>query len=749
MRAWRFVFGLELAGPLKASLNGTAAAARDVLGMWRASAPRIPGPRPGARPPPGPRSRTLLVAALGIAGLGAVQLALGIAALIGSGPAAAQDIEPGLFEEADAGARQLLAFLANLRESAASTGLGEMFFVYNAGLLVLAGFLLVYHTVAGTVDTAREGRFGFGGWEIVRIVAAVALMAPLPGGLNGGQHAVLGLAQLGGDFAGAVWRPFSSTVFAQGEVAAPRPSGTGVRRVLTQVLLMELCRAAANQAAAQAGEAPYVTRTMDGDVAIYYRGARRGIPVRLCGAIHFAGLDEEGARGAAARGHRRALAGVRPDLAALGERLAAHYVAGAADYGEPLPDVEALLRASGVAERYGEIVNRVLTSAVSEQREAVAAAVARDAEASSWLSAASYFNTLAHQWGRFQAAAYHLPEASAPIAALEHVSPAADSAVKGVTAALAASREYPVSLVPAALTGVGAVAGGGAGVPLADGVLDFIEFESVMVAQSGNPIADLANLGHSLINWSLGIMAALIGVAGGSGLVKGVPFLGGLDVFASTWPVVDGVVSTLLGILLIAGVVLAYLVPALPFIRFLFGIVGWIVAVVVAVLAVSVFLAAHVTRGDGDRLTTNATRQGWLFLPGLILRPVLMLFGLILGYFVFVAGIELLNLVWLPQLRDAHALAQLGLVGGVAMLALYVMLCYGLMNASFKLIELLPGAVLGWIGGRDETDGAEAGVVAGVAAGGAGRLGQLRIGPAARRGRGGVRPPGSGGSPGP
>ena len=300
---------------------------------------------------------------------------------------------------------------------------------------------------------------------------------------------------------------------------------------------------------------------------------------------------------------------------------------------------------------------------------------------------------------------------------------------------------------------MGTVAGGGAEVPVADGVLEFIEFDTVMVAQSGNPIADLANLGNWFINWSLTAMSLLAGAATGSGFWKsGGGILAGFDVFDSVWPVADGVVSTLLGIMLIAGVVLAYVLPALPFIRFLFGIVGWIVAVVVAVLAVSVFLAAHVTRGDGDRLTTNATRQGWLFLPGLILRPVLMLFGLILGYFVFVAGIELLNLVWLPQLRDAHAVAQLGLVGGVAMFALYVILCYGLMNASFKLIELLPGAVLGWIGGRDEGDGAEPGVAAGVAAGAAGRLGQLRIGGAARRGgaraRGGARPAGGGAAPG-
>ena len=220
------------------------------------------------------------------------------------------------------------------------------------------------------------------------------------------------------------------------------------------------------------------------------------------------------------------------------------------------------------------------------------------------------------------------------------------------------------------------------------------------------------------MNAALAATAALMGAAAGSGLLESVPFVGkGLDMFESVWQVADGFVSTVLGLLLIAGAVLAYLLPALPFIRFLFAILGWIVTVVVAVLAVTVFAAAHVTRGDGNRLATQATRLGWLFLPGLILRPPLMLFGLITGYFVFLAGIGLFNEVWLPQMRDAGASGGLGPIGFLAMLTLYVMIAYGLMNASFKLIDLLPSAVLDWIGGR----------------GGAGEDGGERVGGAACR----------------
>ena len=101
--------------------------------------------------------------------------------------------------------------------------------------------------------------------------------------------------------------------------------------------------------------------------------------------------------------------------------------------------------------------------------------------------------------------------------------------------------------------------------------------------------------------------------------------------FSAAWPVLDGFVTLLLTTMLIAGLVLAYLLPAIPFIRFLFGILTWLVTVIEALLAVTIFLAAHVTREDSERLLNGSTRLGWLFLPGLVLRPVLMVFGLVLG----------------------------------------------------------------------------------------------------------------------
>jgi len=254
-----------------------------------------------------------------------------------------------------------------------------------------------------------------------------------------------------------------------------------------------------------------------------------------------------------------------------------------------------------------------------------------------------------------------------PLPSLEEWSPAASAAVTGLLARFGVSRDWqPVFFAAGAgATGSLPVVGGGND-GLVDGLFAFIDLDAVVIADSGNPIADLAGFGHNLVAAAVSAIAALSGVAAGSGLLELIPFFGrGLDAFESIWRVTDGFVSMILGILLVAGAVLAYVLQALPFIRFLFGIFGWLLNVVEATLAVTVFAAAHVTRGDGDRLAVPATRQGWLFLPGLILRPPLMLFGLILGYYVFLAAIGLFNQVWLPQLRDANAAGGLGPVVSV------------------------------------------------------------------------------------
>ena len=359
----------------------------------------------------------------------------------------------------------------------------------------------------------------------MRIVTAVALMAPLPGGLNGAQHAVVGLAHLGGDFANAVWKPFSEEALAESRPIVPRPREALWRAAISRTLIAETCLNAANESAALAGDDPYVEIDEDDDDGIAwfsYDGDGRGMPDAMCGSIRFSGLEADGAPGLAAEGHRRALTGLLPAIRSIAAGLAAHYVPGTPLYGRPLPDIDALLagREPGWQPMRASSTTRLMRAA-SEERETLARVVAEDAREASWMAAASFFNTIAHRVGLFQAAAHNVPSVALPTPSLDEWVPSADAAVKGVAAQLARSSRYHPMLLSAADAGAGALpSSDGESGGMVSGLLEFIDLDSVIVADSGNPIADLAALGHGLLNAALAAVAALMGAATGSGTAR-------------------------------------------------------------------------------------------------------------------------------------------------------------------------------------------------------------------------------------
>ena len=741
MRPLRWLFAPDFAAPL----TGAFGDARSVA-LVLASLPAF-GRQSGRGGAAGRSGWESGVSAALVVG-GIVSMAVGIAGLVSPESADAQTIDPGLFGESDRSTRALLAFLSDF-DARTYAALGDMLFVFNGGLLVFAGFLLVWHTLAGTVDTAREGRWGFGGWEIVRIVTAVALMAPLPGGMNGAQHIVVGLAHLGGDFAAAVWSPFSEEVLEEtGWIEpAPPPAGAAIGRLL----VAEVCRAAANEAQRVAREEPRPAvirpdRISEGAKIVRFEGRWKGAPENVCGAVRFGGATVDGARRAVAEGYEDAFLTLWAEVETYAGGLAYRLVPGAPEYGQELPNIRAFLVGRRMAERFEEAVGGTMAAALEQERDETRELIAEDSRTSNWLAAASFFNTIAYRIGRFEAAASDGPEVALPVAEIGEWSPAAAGAAQVVMRALGESETYnPAVRSGGQASPVSDAIGGNR--PASGGLMKWIDLDNVIVADSGNPVADLAAMGHRLILAAMGAVAGLATAATVSGFAESVPFVGkGADIFESAWQVGDGFVTTLLSLVIVGGVVLAYVVPALPFIRFLFGILGWIVAVVAAVLAVTVFAAAHVSRGDGDRLFTSTTRQGLLFLPGLILRPPLMLFGLVLGYFVFVAAIDLFNGAFLPHLRDAGGSDAVGLIGYVAMLAIYTMVAYGLMNVSMRLIEMLPSTAIEWIGGRADGDTGGEGSVGLASRGLGGAGGMTRVGRLPGRGRSGAAGAAAGGS---
>ncbi|HME25860.1 MAG TPA: DotA/TraY family protein, partial [Acetobacteraceae bacterium] len=145
-----------------------------------------------------------------------------------------------------------------------------------------------------------------------------------------------------------------------------------------------------------------------------------------------------------------------------------------------------------------------------------------------------------------------------------------------------------------------------------------------------------------------------------------------------------------LSIVMIQGIVIAYVLPMIPWVMWMAGVCGWIILVCEAMIAVPLWMLAHMTVG-GDGLHGRAI-EGWGLLFNVVFRPSLMVIGLFLGYFVFDC------MSWL--IRESFGIAAgfvlqggwavSNLIGLVALLGIFVMTHVTAALMSFRLVALLP-----------------------------------------------------------
>ena len=645
-----------------------------------------------------------------------------VSALLLDSAARAQVFDKDVFDTVDEAGRELFGFLTGGDGDAQYEALGMMIWIFNVGVFVLAGVLLVYHAVWGVVETGRKGIWGFGGWELVRIVTAIALMAPIPYGPSPGQHIVLLLAGQGGDFAQAVWEPFSTKLLGSSKVVAPKGED-GVRRLfIAKLMTVEVCQAFAGKGGRISTHDQHGTEIWRYRLA---RGSGGYSKHSHCGEVRIRGMGLDGQRGKVADAHRDGA-----DAARLILRRAAKVMVKSYDFDDPATygtavDEKAVKDAiESALVVYSRAVDVVVEAAGAEwHRDVVRSFADTEAEEASWTQAGSVFSSMAMRIGEFNWSVVSVPEVAGPMLALKDRSNRAMLVVMRANEDIARIAGTPISAIGTVSPDAEAVGGGVSGV-LAEifGAL-FFSFEDVLDVGEDNPLMDLSAIGHNLLTYSMIAVSGLMGVAVASNLGDTSVFGWKLplDLFEAVYPVVDGLVTMFLTVMVMAGAILAYVVPALPFVRFLFGVLGWVMEVVEGVVAMTVWLAAHLTRTEGDGLTTSATADGFRRLAGIVLRPPLMVIGLVVGYFVFQVLVGLLNHIWMPYMKSSTGDVGPGLLGFAALLVIYVMIAWGLLNASMRLIEAVPDAVLEWIGARAR-NWAGADQVMGNMSGGAGRL---------------------------
>lgn len=155
------------------------------------------------------------------------------------------------------------------------------------------------------------------------------------------------------------------------------------------------------------------------------------------------------------------------------------------------------------------------------------------------------------------------------------------------------------------------------------------------------------------------------------------------------------------GMMLISfGFLAGYCLPLIPFIRFMIGILGWVMLLFEALLALPL-LAISLLKTDGEGFMTQNFQTGAVMVLGIILRPMLMVFGLVLGLIAFNGIIQVVNMTYVPTLANLSSTGGDNSVMsmGVYML-LYGLFVYTLANSAFKAIDILPNQVMSWLGAR-------------------------------------------------
>ena len=231
------------------------------------------------------------------------------------------------------------------------------------------------------------------------------------------------------------------------------------------------------------------------------------------------------------------------------------------------------------------------------------------------------------------------------------------------------------------------------------------------IAPSGNnwadPFSALMTLGNTLITLSIGAMGLAALAASTTGTVAASAFqaltlnfagAAGTVVlhFLMTW-LGTPIFMLLLG-LLIPGLTIAFVLPMIPWVMWMAGVMGWLILVCEAVIAVPLWMLAHMTMG-GEGLHGNA-REGYALIFNVLFRPVLMLFGLFLGYFVFT------SISWL--IRETFGVAAgfvleqgwlvTNILGVIVLISIFVMAHVVAALTSFRMISLVPHHVPRLIG---------------------------------------------------
>lgn len=152
----------------------------------------------------------------------------------------------------------------------------------------------------------------------------------------------------------------------------------------------------------------------------------------------------------------------------------------------------------------------------------------------------------------------------------------------------------------------------------------------------------------------------------------------------------------------LGGLMISIYLPILPLLRVAFAVLTWITSVFEAVVMVPIAALAHLS-SEGEGLAGGA-RTVWILWLNVLLRPVLVVLGFVGAMLVFNAFAIYFHSAFLHGVGLVRA--QLGVISQILSLftytVVYVFTLYTSANTTFKMLDLVPDAMMRWIGGTPD-----------------------------------------------
>jgi conjugal transfer/type IV secretion protein DotA/TraY len=640
----------------------------------------------------------------------------------------------------------------------AATVVGQIVGQLTGFVLAIAMFFICYqtltniHRVAESANILTDAMTSLG---VVRIGFAAIMMFPLQSGFSEGQAFVVQASMWGIGMARAVYNNAVQAIGPDAMVIAT-PMIPGTKGTVVNLIQNELCRSLINQATNTAGTAnPAVpiptpvttTSTYNGTISWSYTlsaGNQTGSPV--CGTVTLVNAVNTAPT----------IAGVSTDMTTQQQQILTSVLTNdirpvvesvAANYWQT-KNASALTPLKSAYQTATNDYTNQLTTAATNMTQQLRAAVTAQAARNGSVGLIQNENTLS-ALGWTSAGAYYLEFArinGQTLSMLNGMAVVNTPSFNGLSQSLKTDLAPIFSATTSLLTTLRTYAtvtdsidppGGNADIftGATDGTdgASMIEhvFRSLNLTEpvlhifadnmspTGNNWADpfgaLTALGQALITASVGAMGLAFVANSNTGTAATTVFslLSGNFAGAATVNILHQVLQAFatpifLGLLslLTPGLLIAYVLPMIPWVIWIAGVAGYLILVCEAVIAVPLWMLAHMAF-EGHGLHGNAIR-GYELLFNVLFRPVLMILGLFLGYFIFTAT------SWLIRMSFGIAAGFVlengwivtNMIGMWVLLSIFVLTHITAAILSFRMIYLVPHhlpALIGF-GGHGRVD---------------------------------------------